>query len=144
MRRKVERDEFPEIFERAWPLYEFRQIGRYNFNRFLTDADLKRFYLAVAKQSDVLHMTVLRVDETIVAWFLGIQSNGYLHMIAVGYSPFHARHSPAVLHMPMLAKRLVHDERCLLDLTPGGDGYKDKLATSCLCHPASPRQPRNA
>jgi hypothetical protein len=128
--RKVERDEFPEVFEHAWPLYEFRQIGRYNSSPFQSDADLKRFYLAVAKHSDVLHMTVLRVDETIVAWFLGIQSSGYLHLISTGYSPFHARHSPAMLHMLMLAKQLVRDERRVFDLTPGGDKYKDQLATS--------------
>ena len=128
--RKVERDEFPEVFEHAWPLYEFRQIGRYNSSPFLSDADLKRFYLAVAKYSDVLHMTVLRVDETIVAWFLGIQSSGYLHLISTGYSPFLARHSPAMLHMLMLAKQLIRDERRVFDLTPGGDKYKDQLATS--------------
>ena len=126
--KKVARDDFPEIFEQAWPLFEFRQIEQFNSSPFLSDADLKRFLLKLAKHSDVLHMTILQVDEVIVAWLLGTQSNGFLHLMATGYSPFHARHSPAMLHMLMLAKSLIQEQR-VFDLTPGGDKYKDQLAT---------------
>lgn len=125
---KVTRDEFPEILEQAWPLFEFRQIDQFNSSPFLSDASLKQFLLALAEHSEVLHMTVLKVDELIVAWLLGTQSNGFLHLMATGYSPFHARHSPAMLHMLMLSKRLIQERR-VFDLTPGGDRYKDQLAT---------------
>ncbi|WP_159462840.1 GNAT family N-acetyltransferase [Caballeronia catudaia] len=127
--RQVTRDEFPDIFEQAWPLFEFRQIDQFNSSPFLRDADLKQFLFALARHSDVLHMTVLTVDEIIVAWLLGTQSNGFLHLMATGFSPFHARHSPAMLHMLMLSKSLIQEQR-VFDLTPGGDKYKDQLATT--------------
>ena len=126
--KKVARDDFPEVLERAWPLFEFRQIEQFNSSPFFSDSQLKPFLLSLAKHSDVLHMTVLQVDEVIVAWLLGTQSNGFLHLVATGYSPFHARHSPAMLHMLMLAKSLFQEQR-VFDLTPGGDKYKDQLAT---------------
>lgn len=125
----IERGEFAEIFERAWPLYEFRQIEQYDSSPFLRDADLKRLWVGVAKDSDALHMSVLKVDEAIVAWFLGLQGNGYLHLLSMGYSPFYSRHSPAMLHMLMLAKRLIQEQR-VFDLTPGGSKYKEQLATA--------------
>jgi CelD/BcsL family acetyltransferase involved in cellulose biosynthesis len=126
---EIKRDEFAEIFEHAWPLYDFRQIKQYGSSPFLRDVDLKRLWVAVAKHSDALHMSVLKVDETIVAWFLGLQGNGYLHLLSMGYSPFYSRHSPAMLHMLMLAKRLIQERR-VFDLTPGGSNYKDQLATT--------------
>ncbi|HEY1213565.1 MAG TPA: GNAT family N-acetyltransferase [Bryobacteraceae bacterium] len=126
--RRVENAEFSEVLEHAWPLYEFRQIGQYNSTLFRSDADLKRFFVAMTKHSDAVHMTVLKVDEAIIAWLLGIQGDGYFHLTATGFSPFHARHSPATLHMLMLAKSLIQ-ERSVFDLTPGGDKYKDQLAT---------------
>jgi CelD/BcsL family acetyltransferase involved in cellulose biosynthesis len=126
---EIKRDEFAEIFEHAWPLYEFRMIKQYGSSPFLRDADLKRLWVAVARHSDALHMSVLKVDETIVAWFLGLQGHGYLHLLSMGYSPFYSRHSPAMLHMLLLAKRLIQEGR-VFDLTPGGSKYKDQLATA--------------
>ncbi len=125
---KIGRDEFPEIFDRVWPLYEFRQIGQYNCHRSRSDRSLKSFYLAMAARSDLLHMTVLRVDDTIVAWLVGTRSNGYFHPLAFGHSPFHARHSPCVLLFLMSAQLLLREEKRVFDLTPGGDAYKEKLA----------------
>jgi CelD/BcsL family acetyltransferase involved in cellulose biosynthesis len=125
----VEKEEFPEIFEQAWPLYEFRQIGQFNFSRFLHDSDLKRFYLAVATHPDVLRMTVLYAGDLMIAWTLGMQGDGCLHLIAAGYSPFHARQSPAILTLLTVAKQLIRERR-IFDLTPGDNFYKDQLATA--------------
>lgn len=125
----VAREDFARVFAQAWPLYEFRQIGKFNFRRFLVDPSRERFYRLLAERTGVLQMSVLRVDDQVVAWLTGVRSDGYFHPTAFAHSPFHARFSPGGIHMLLLAQSLMRGHGCLFDLTPGGDAFKDMLAS---------------
>jgi RimJ/RimL family protein N-acetyltransferase len=77
----------------------------------------------------VLHASGLWLNEELIAGHIGIAQRGVCHLGVVSHHPVYARHSPGRVHMLMLADSLCESGVQLLDLTPGGDAYKETLAT---------------
>jgi CelD/BcsL family acetyltransferase involved in cellulose biosynthesis len=110
-------------------MYDFRQGAVHGILPFELDPRKRSFALAMADISRFTHCTVLRLGDRVIAAHLGRISGDTLHVGILAYSPVYARFSPAKVHLMMLA-RMLHDRSFrFIDLTPGGDEWKERFAT---------------
>ncbi len=127
--RVVEMDAFLDVLDDICLQYDFRQAAFFRNMPFARDPLKKPFYVALQK-SGLLHTTVLNVGSKVAASHVGLVSKGTaLHLGINTYDPAFAAHSPGNLLLAMLGVHLVAEEVNLLDLTPGGDKYKEQFAT---------------
>jgi CelD/BcsL family acetyltransferase involved in cellulose biosynthesis len=126
----VEHDHFLRVIDAIGDQYDFRQAALYRARPFTLDAAKKRFYIALHRQG-LLHVTILTVDGAIAASHIGLLSAGRaVHLGINTYHPATSAHSPGNLLLAMLGVHLAAQQMPLLDLTPGGDGYKEHFATA--------------
>lgn len=127
--RVVEHDHFIRVFDEMCIQYDFRQAALYWNMPFSNDPAKKPFYLELHKRG-LLHTTILTVGDRIAASHIGLLSEERaVHLGINTYDPALAAHSPGNLLLAMLGVHLAAEEMPLLDLTPGGDGYKEHFAT---------------
>lgn len=127
--RVVEHDHFVRVFDDMCIQYDFRQAALYWSMPFSNDPIKKRFYLELHKRG-LLHTTILTVGDKIAASHIGLLSEKRaVHLGINTYDPALAAHSPGNLLLAMLGVHLAEEEMPVLDLTPGGDGYKEHFAT---------------
>ena len=108
--------------------YDFRMGAVNGTCPFREDPRKGPFYRALMAQG-LLHVTVMKIGEKLVASHIGLRNQTEVVLGIVGHSPFEAIHSPGKLHILQLGS-LLHDEGFTnLDLTPGGDSYKEDRAT---------------
>jgi Protein involved in cellulose biosynthesis (CelD) len=111
-------------------MYDFRQSALFNKNHFRDDPSKKQFLLELFKLN-LLHVTVLKVNDHIVAAIVAVTGkNGWIHLAGINcHSPFRARfYSPGYLHFILLSGQLAAAGNRFFDLTPGYDSYKEELA----------------
>lgn len=121
-------DAFLASFDDVCAKYDHRQKEK-NFVAPFKDDPLKgRFYKELHRRG-ILHATSLNVGNRIAAFHAGLISRDWLHLgINVQSSDFDA-HSPGILHLLMMSALLEKENFLMLDLTPGGDAYKESFAT---------------
>jgi len=110
---------------------DFRKGAVYNKVGFKSDPLRKQFLLSLFKHN-ILHVTVLKINDKIISSNVSTIGNGQIHLQGINsFDAAYAKHSPGILHFLMLGKLLVEEGEGIpfFDLTPGGDGYKDILAT---------------
>jgi CelD/BcsL family acetyltransferase involved in cellulose biosynthesis len=117
------------VFDRIIAYYDFRQGAVNDSIYFQADPLKKPFYLALMAVPDLLHATVLKVGDQVVAAHLGLSDGKQCGLGMPAHSPFHAVHSPGKLQILMLGVELAQQGFDTLDLTPGGDPYKERFAT---------------
>ncbi len=117
------------VFDDIIGYYDFRQGAVNDSVYFQTDPCRKPFYLALMEIPDLLHVTVLKIDELVVAAHLGLSDGKSCVLGIPAHSPVHAVHSPGKLQLLMLGVELAKQGFDALDLTPGGDAYKERFAT---------------
>jgi CelD/BcsL family acetyltransferase involved in cellulose biosynthesis len=126
----VEHAHFLRVIDAICDQYDFRQAALYREKPFTLDVAKKRFYIALHRQG-LLHVTILTVDGAIAASHIGLLSAGRaVHLGINTYHPATSAHSPGNLLLAMLGVHLAAQQMPLLDLTSGGDGYKEHFATA--------------
>ena len=122
-------ERFIDVFGALCLQYDFRQAALYRSMPFATDPLKKLFYLALHRQG-VLHVTVLTVNGAIAASHIGLVSQQRsVHLGINTHDPALAAHSPGNLLLAMLGVQLATENIPWLDLTPGGDRYKEHFAS---------------
>jgi CelD/BcsL family acetyltransferase involved in cellulose biosynthesis len=125
----VEHDRFLDMFDEISLQYDFRQAAFFRNMPFSRDPLKKPFHIELQKRG-LLHTTVLTVGDKVAASHIGLFSKGRaIHLGINTYDPAFAAHSPGNLLLAMLGVHLVAEGVPLLDLTPGGDKYKEQFAT---------------
>jgi len=120
--------ELDDYYDLIIDFYDFRMGAVNGTCPFREDPRKGAFYRALMAQG-LLHVTVMKIGEKLVASHIGLRNKTEVVLGIVGHSPFEAIHSPGKLHILQLGS-LLHDERFTnLDLTPGGDSYKEDRAT---------------
>ena len=119
---------FAALLDEFIPLYELRQGAAHDALPFREDPLKRSFYLALKRETDLLHVTAMRVDDELVAAHIGMRSGNTVLVGMPAQSPRHARHSAGKLLFYELALLLEQEGIAALDLTPGGE-YKDRFAT---------------
>ncbi|ANE49205.1 GNAT family N-acetyltransferase [Flavisolibacter tropicus] len=130
--RITDKGQFAAILNELATLYDFRQGAMFNKNQFLDDLFKKDFILALFDQN-LLHVTVLKVSGKIFASISAVTDQEWVYLSG-GFNvhaPFYAKRiSPGYLSFMLLGQQLVNEGKAVLDLTPGGDFYKERMATS--------------
>ena len=121
-------DELRPFMEQIGMVYDLRQGSLGATPPFINDPRKASFHVDLLKWPDVLHASVLRAGDTFVAGHLGVMGRGEVHVGVLSHSPFFAAHSPGKLLMMFLAQQLASEGIGTLDLTPGGDGWKERFA----------------
>ena len=121
--------QFRRMFDDICLQYDFRQAALHRQTPFLSDPLKKRFYLELQRRG-MLHTTVLTVGEALAAAHIGLLSKERtVHLGISAHAPALAAHSPGQLLLVLLGSQLAADRIGLLDLTPGGDAYKEHFAS---------------
>jgi len=127
--RITDYNRFAAVFDELALQSDFRKGAMYNKIAFRTDPSRKEFLLALFRQN-ILHATVLKIDDKIVSANVSIGDNRQVHLQGINsFDAAYARYSPGILHFLMLGKLLAREGATVFDLTPGADAYKETLAT---------------
>jgi CelD/BcsL family acetyltransferase involved in cellulose biosynthesis len=125
-----DRETFVHSLDEMALMLDFRQAALFNKIPFYEDPAKKEFLLALFDQQ-LLHTTVFKVDNKIIAAVIAAIRNNWAYLSGlVCHSPLNARvNSPGYMHFQFLTKQLVEEGIQYFDLSPGYDTYKDELAT---------------
>jgi CelD/BcsL family acetyltransferase involved in cellulose biosynthesis len=124
-----EEEEFRASLDEVATYYDFRQGAMYNKNPFRDDPLNREFLLSLFRRK-LLHVTVLKAGDETVASVAALISKNKANLGGINFhSPLFASYSPGYVHFLMLSQQFVHEGINSFDLTPGGDPYKDRLAT---------------
>jgi hypothetical protein len=123
---------FEEIFDDLSSQYDLRKGAMFNLLFFKDDPLRKKFFIELFRQN-LLHATVLKLNEEIIASNIGTLGKNIVHLQGINtHSPVYSKYSPGILHFLMLCLHLHKEGIQNFDLTPGEDPYKESLATDYL------------
>lgn len=123
-------NEFTEALKELTLQFDFRQGCMFNKNQFRDKPQKFKLMVELFKQG-LLHATILKVDEEIIASMVAVAGKNWVHLQGINtHSPFYAKHSPGILHFLHLGQSLAQEGVEVFDLTPGGDEYKERFATT--------------
>ena len=94
------------VFDDIISYYDFRQGAVNDSIYFQTDPCRKPFYLALLEIPALLHVTVLKIDDLVVAAHIGLSDGKSCVLGIPAHSPVHAVHSPGKLQLLMLGVEL--------------------------------------
>ena len=121
-------DELDTCYDDIIDFYDLRIGAVHGTCPFRDDPRKRGFYRALMAKG-ILHVTITKVGETVVASHIGLRNKQEVVLGIVGHSPFQAIHSPGKLHILQLGLLMHEQGFSSLDLTPGGDSYKEDRAT---------------
>ncbi len=107
---------------------DFRHAALHGVAPFRADPAKRQFHLRMVEYPGLLHATALTVGDRIIAAHLGVSSAREVHLGVTAYDPFLTKLSPGKFLIHFLADRLRAEGYERLDLTPGGDAYKERFA----------------
>ncbi|ARS36247.1 GNAT family N-acetyltransferase [Pontibacter actiniarum] len=127
--RITDLERFVSILEEVAVQFDFRQGAMFNKNLF-RDNPLKAVFLQAMFRENLLHVTVLKVNEEVKAAIAAVIGKDWVHLGGINvHTPFHASYySPGFVHFLTLGQQLAQEGTAVFDLTPGGDAYKDRIA----------------
>ncbi|PYR81213.1 MAG: hypothetical protein DMF87_06110 [Acidobacteria bacterium] len=122
-------DELAAVIDSIAAQYDFRQAAVNGYVHFGRDERRKQFQLALMRTPGLLHATVLRHGDAVVAANLGLKGKDRVYLGIFSNAAAYAKESPGKLHLVMLGDHLAHTGQRQLDLTPGEDAYKPAFAS---------------
>lgn len=127
--RLTEPDKFAGVLDELTIQYDFRQGAMFNKNQF-RENPLKTALLLALFEQDLLHVTLMTVNEEVFAAIVAVSGKDWVHLGGINiHTPFYAHHSPGFVHFLLLGQLLAQEEMAVFDLTPGEDAYKERYAT---------------
>jgi CelD/BcsL family acetyltransferase involved in cellulose biosynthesis len=123
-------DEFDACLDGIVSMYDFRQGAVNDSLPFQDDPHKEGFYQDWFRYlPEQLHVTCMRLNGPLISALVGVNSVTETHLAILAHSPQHSRQSPGKLHLYKAAEALAAQGRHWLDLTPGGDVWKERFAT---------------
>jgi CelD/BcsL family acetyltransferase involved in cellulose biosynthesis len=119
---------FVSIFEDMCRKYDARQAEKNFVSPFRDDALKAKFYIELHRRG-ILHATILHVGNEIAAFHAGLVSRNWLHLGINAQADCFEQQSPGRIHLLMLSAFAQQENFSTIDLTPGGDKYKERFAT---------------
>lgn len=130
-RRITDPVELEANFDEIIGFYDTRRLAVNGSAPFRNDPLKRPFHLEMMKEPGLLDVTLLKVADQIASIQLNIIGNRReLHLGLIAHNPFLARCSPGKLHILLLAKMLIEEGIEQVDLTAGGDIYKERFANA--------------
>lgn len=126
--RVTDASEYTRVLERFVQYHDCRQCASHGSTPFQTDPRKKAFHQALLNVPGLLHVTVLKVGDEIASAQVNVIHRSDVQLCLIAHNPEFERLSPGKLHIRFLAKMLAEEGYERLDLTPGGEAYKDRFA----------------
>jgi CelD/BcsL family acetyltransferase involved in cellulose biosynthesis len=126
-RRITDLAEFERDFDSIIAQYDARQKEANGIAPFEHDKPKRAFHVDLMRRG-LLHVSVLRVGDAVGAAHVGVLGPREVHLAIVCFDPAMADDSPNKLLLLMLGQQLKSEGVASLDLTPGGDAWKDRFA----------------
>lgn len=129
----TDREEFATILPKLATMFDFRQQAMFNKLQFKNNPRKADLLLRLFN-AGILHVTVLKIKGDIMASIAAVEGRDWVHLGGINvHAPFNAYYySPGLMHFYLLWQFLNKKSNVkIFDLTPGGDLYKERLAT---CH----------
>jgi CelD/BcsL family acetyltransferase involved in cellulose biosynthesis len=115
------------IFGEIIAFHDLRQGAVNGITPFASDTRKRDFHLELLRDTNVLHVSVLRLNKEVIAAHMGVCGKGQVHLGILSHSPFRSRESPGALLLLDLARHLQREGYDNFDLTPDGQ-YKERFA----------------
>ncbi|HEX8873518.1 MAG TPA: GNAT family N-acetyltransferase, partial [Nitrosospira sp.] len=123
--------ELERVLDELITYYDFRQSAVNHSAPFREDPNKRGFHIGLFKATPGdAFVSVTYLDQRPIAAFWGLASGEAVHLGMLVHSPFLAEHSPGKLHVMQLSEHLLENGKKVLDLTPGGDPWKERFANA--------------
>lgn len=129
-RRVTSAEELEEVFDDFIDFYDIRLGAMHGMEPFAEDPLKRSFQLELMKEPGLFHVTILTAGNLLASAHLNVCDRKQVHLNLIGYNPLLAKHSPGKFHIHMLSQMLIAQGCEELDLTPGGDPYKERFANA--------------
>ncbi|WP_158946390.1 GNAT family N-acetyltransferase [Pseudodesulfovibrio cashew] len=121
-------DEVNELVGALANQYEFRKIALYRKAPFRQDPLRSVFLKEAFKNSELSHLSVMKVEGRPVAIHYGFHDDSTFYLTLPTFDPAESRNSPGKIYLLKLMEHLIESGYEKLDLTPGKDAYKSKFS----------------
>jgi len=123
-------DAFDACLDQLIPMYDFRQGAVNDSQPFRDDPRKEAFFRDWFRYlPEQLHVTCMQLDGRLIGAHIGANSMTETHLAILAHLPQYARQSPGKLNLYQSAEALAAEGKQWLDLTPGGDAWKERFAT---------------
>ncbi len=129
-RRLHQPQELESILDELIAFYELRQFAMNGIEPFTSDPLKRPFHLELMRQPNLLHVTTLSVGGRLASAHINIIEPRHVCLNLIAYNPLFGKHSPGKFHMHLLTRMLIAEGCDQVDLTPGGDPYKERFANA--------------
>lgn len=117
-----------KIFSDVMKKYSFRCFAAYNFMPFEADKNKESWHLCQLDELTNHHFTVLWHGDDVLACNLGPCTKDTVIIGLFAYNPVQGAHSPGKIFLYMLIEYMTKEGYRYLDLSPGGDAYKEHFS----------------
>jgi CelD/BcsL family acetyltransferase involved in cellulose biosynthesis len=126
----VELNRFIEILDEVMALMDLRQLAFFNKMPSQDHPNKKALFIDLFKQN-LLHVTVLKLNDDIASCIIGMKDGEWMHLSGlITFSPFYSKLSPGLVNLYLLGQLLEKQGYQYFDLTPGDDGYKERISSN--------------
>ena len=108
--------------------YDARRMAVNGAAPFANDPLKRAFHVAMMKAPGLVHATALMCGDRIASFHLNIIDRKHVQLSLITHNPMLADYSPGKFHVLLLGKMLMEQGYDGIDLTPGGDPYKERFA----------------
>lgn len=130
--KKVESpEELSAVFGDIFLFYNLRHGAAFNKMPFSNGNFDKQLFLEWFKKG-VLHVSLLYLEGVLIGAVIMLDDFGKVAHLAglITYSPIHAKFSPGLVHLYLLAQMLKEESFQSLKLSPGYDAYKERFSNT--------------
>lgn len=128
LERVRDKDRTQQLLERLRLQCDFRQEAIQGVRPFADNPRKSPFFVERQEFPEANHFTVLWSGGRPISFHFGSCDGDTLLLGLTAYDPTESRNSPGKVHLIELAKMLKEEGFRRIDLTPGGDSYKEFVA----------------
>jgi CelD/BcsL family acetyltransferase involved in cellulose biosynthesis len=122
--------QFESLLDEIIPYYDARQLAVYGAPPFADDPLKKPYHEAMMRSPRSLHVTVLRLGRQFASAHVNICHGKTVQLGFTVHNPLLWKHSPGKFHIHFLTQMLAQEGFERVDLTPGGESYKQRVANN--------------
>jgi len=128
--RITSKEKAEQVFDILVKQSDFRHLAIHNEAPFGNDSNKKPFHINRLEFKDSNHFTVLWSNNKPIAFNFGECNKETVFLGLTSYDPTESKNSPGKIFLIKLAEFIKEEGYKYLDLTPGGDSYKDSFSNS--------------
>ncbi len=126
--RITSKEQVEKLIDQIEVLVNFRHEAVHHVAPFETDYLQRSFYLARSDYLQDNHFSVLWMGDKLLAFHFGCIDKDTIYIGLTAFDPTASKHSPGVIFLIYLAQLLQQEGIQYIDLTPGGDEYKERFS----------------